>query len=53
MIPKPMQTDQAKGTLKGLKVRHTDSTGKNGNKGLSLGKGESNAKLGPGGKAVC
>lgn len=52
-IPKPMQANQNNGTLKGPKVRHTDSTSGGGKKGLSLGNGESNAKLGPGGKAVC
>lgn len=52
-IPKPMQIDPKRGTLKGLKVRHTDSSGKNGNKGLSFGSGEGNAKLTKGGKAVC
>lgn len=51
--PKPLQANQNNGTLKGPKQRSTNSTSGGGKKGLSLGNGDSNAKIGPGGKAVC
>lgn len=46
-------TDGKNGTLKGPKTRSTNSTSGGEKKGLSLGKGEGNAKLMPGGKANC
>ncbi len=46
-------TDPKTGTLKGPKHNSTNSTSGGQKKGLSLGTGESNAKVGPGGKAAC
>ena len=51
--PTQLNTNRSNGTLKGPKQNSTNSTSGGTKKGLSLGTGEKNAKLGPGGKATC
>ena len=54
VVGKPVMTHQSNGTLKGPKQRNTNVS--KGTKSLPSGlvsKGESNAKLGKGGKSTC